>query len=95
MAKLLVVDEAIKIACIAVSMDKVIDMKTKHAITDTLSHAEKLARIGQATIKMFAKCEVVGMITTEYDPIADDEYAVCKTEFLTIDELIAWAESEV
>jgi hypothetical protein len=93
MKKQMKISEAINMACMAVGMDQFLDMKTKHSIIDALAKADELARIGEATQEMFGSCEEVGMITTKYDPINDDEYAVCKTDFLTIEDLLKWAES--
>lgn len=94
MKKPMEISEAINMACMAVSMDQLLDMRTKHAINDALAKAEGLARIGEATQKMFDNCEEVGMITTQYDPVNDDEYVVCKTDFLTVEDLLEWAERE-
>ena len=69
--------DELNMAITAVSMDKILDMKTKQQIIEALAETEMLADIGEATEKWFEEGHVM-------------EYT--GNEVYSVDDLLEWAE---
>ena len=57
-----------------------------------LNKLERLAKIGEATEKMFDNCEEVMMVNLESTPTDWDEERVIKQSFVYTEDLVEWSE---
>lgn len=71
--------DELNMAIAAVSMDRILDMKTKQQIIEALAETEMLADIGEATEKWFEEGHVM-------------EYS--GNEVYNVNDLLNWAERE-
>lgn len=71
--------DELNMAIAAVSMDRMLDMKTKQQIIEALAETEMLADIGEATEKWFEEGHVM-------------EYS--GNEVYNVNDLLNWAERE-
>ena len=59
---------------------------------EELNELERLAKIGEATEKMFDNCEEVMMVNLESTPTDWDEERVIKQSFVYTEDLVKWSE---
>ena len=78
--------DELNMAIAAVSMDRMLDMKTKQQIIEALAETEMLADIGDATEKAF---ESGFSINQMHSVLSNIDYCIYDKE-----SLLNWAESE-
>ena len=78
--------DELNMAIAAVSMDRMLDMKTKQQIIEALAETEMLADIGDATEKAF---ESGFSINQMHSVLSNVDYCIYDKE-----SLLNWAESE-